>query len=538
MVYIKYLKDGNLITTGESNNDIQIIINDNKPEYIISIKAKSNISLISARLDTEYTLNNKDVYFYNGYQSWTDTHLTYKKYKERNILRRPKSVVKLWALDEYGDSHLYKYSNDIVHGYDLFYAKGTHPVFVYNLNYEKAYLVFELHKKKNELTLLSMVEGWNLKLDETAIIFHFAKFGSYEEGIESFNKRFIIDTKEKIIGYTSWYNYYQNINEEIILRDLDALDSRFNLFQIDDGYETFVGDWLSIDKNKFPNGLEPIVKKIHERGMKAGIWLAPFVGEKKSELFNSHPDWFKKNSKGNFVKCGGNWSGFYALDLKKPEVIDYIKRSLTFYLDMGFDFFKLDFLYASARSIYPGETRAMSQRRGYALLREILGDKLILGCGAQQFSSYKLFDYMRVGPDVSLDFDDKPYMRQLHRERPSTKVTVKNTVFRSIFNNHLFLNDPDVFILREENNTLTFDQRKALVTLDALFGSVLMTSDDLKTYGEKENKVLDDAFNLFYNSRVYSFDVRKNEIKVQYTLEGKTKLLVYNTEKGVIVSGG
>ena len=36
----------------------------------------------------------------------------------------------------------------------------------------------------------------------------------------------------------------QDINEKIILRDLDALDSRFELFQIDDGYETFVGDWL------------------------------------------------------------------------------------------------------------------------------------------------------------------------------------------------------------------------------------------------------------------------------------------------------
>ena len=43
---------------------------------------------------------------------------------------------------------------------------------------------------------------------------------------------------KKLFGYTSWYNYYQNINESIILRDLDALDSRFELFQIDAATET------------------------------------------------------------------------------------------------------------------------------------------------------------------------------------------------------------------------------------------------------------------------------------------------------------
>ena len=383
-----------------------------------------------------------------------------------------------------------------------------------------------------------MVEGWNIKKDETISLFHFARFDSYDEGLNSFNNQFVINTKEKIFGYTSWYNYYQNINENIILRDLDALDDRFNLFQIDDGYETFVGDWLSIDKNKFQNVLKPIVDKVHNKNMKAGIWLAPFVAESKSELFNNHPDWFKKNKEGKFVKCGSNWSGFYALDLTKTEVIDYIKQSLNYYIDLGFDFFKLDFLYASARDLYPGETRAMSQRRGYKLLRDILGDKLILGCGAHQFSSYGLFDYMRVGPDVSLDFDDKPYMRLLHRERPSTKITVKNTIFRSIFNNHLFLNDPDVFVLREENNTLSFEQRKALITLNALFGSVLMTSDDLKTYSENENMVLDEAFKLFNNSKVINFDVKKNEIDVKYSFNNEIKTLIYNTEKGVIVSGG
>lgn len=51
-------------------------------------------------------------------------------------------------------------------------------------------------------------------------------------------------------GYTTWYNYYPNINDKIVTQDLEALskvDADIDIFQIDDGYQTNVGDWLSVD---------------------------------------------------------------------------------------------------------------------------------------------------------------------------------------------------------------------------------------------------------------------------------------------------
>ena len=36
----------------------------------------------------------------------------------------------------------------------------------------------------------------------------------------------------------------------------------------------------------------------------------------------------------NFVKCGSNWSGFYALDLYNSEVIAYLEKVFdTFFID-------------------------------------------------------------------------------------------------------------------------------------------------------------------------------------------------------------
>lgn len=72
-----------------------------------------------------------------------------------------------------------------------------------------------------------------------------------------------------------------------------------NTFQIDDGYQTAVGDWLSIDLKKFPSGMKHIADSIHSKGFQAGIWLAPFGAQKNSKLAAEHPDWLIKDKRAN-----------------------------------------------------------------------------------------------------------------------------------------------------------------------------------------------------------------------------------------------
>ncbi|MBP5091609.1 MAG: alpha-galactosidase [Bacilli bacterium] len=327
------------------------------------------------------------------------------------------------------------------------------------------------------------------------------------------------------------------MSEAIILRDLEGLDERFNLFQIDDGYETFVGDWLDVDKEKFPNGLEPVVKKIKEKGFKAGIWLAPFAAESKSRIFNEHPEYFRRDEKGNPIPGGGNWSTFYCLDLENEEVWAYIEKSLKHYKDMGFDFFKLDFLYVASLPSYKGKTRAEMADYAYKRLRKILGKALILGCGSTLGQAASSFDYNRVGPDVSLEFNDVWYMKYMHRERVSTKVTLQNTVYRSFMNRRLFGNDPDVFLLRDDNIKMSKKQRESLITINSLFGQVLLTSDDLLEYDEEKKDLLAKSLNLFKNAKDQTFVRLGDYLVIKYTLEGKENKLIYDTKKGVFTHG-
>ena len=533
---VTYFKNGKKHTTNSSNSDI--VLNEARDENHTIIKLVANEDIVLQSADVSYPchINYKDAYFLNGYQSWTDTKEYHLRDRLRNIKKSPHIISKMFAMDRYGDATFYKYSIRKSHGYDVFYSKGKFESFIYNLNYKTAYLIIELIKDRSSIKLISEVRGLKVNKGQEIILFDYCYYDNFEKGLLAFWDAFPIRNVKKLLGYTSWYNYYQNINEEIILRDLEALDSRFDVFQIDDGYETFVGDWLDVDPVKFPNGLKPIIDKIHSKGFKAGLWLAPFAAETKSKLFNEHPDWIRKDKHGHPIKAGGNWSGFYSLDLDKKEVVDYIKQCLTNYMKMGVDFFKLDFLYASALAEYKDKTRCQVQNEAYQLLRDTLKNKIILGCGANIINSYEHFDYLRIGPDVSLDYDDVFYMRLFHRERVSTKVTIQNTIYRSFMNNHLFGNDPDVFLLRDENIKLSKAQREALSKLNALFGSLLFTSDNIATYDEDKKALFDKLLNIFYNAHNRRYVTKGHIVNITYELYGQKQNLTYDIKKGVFIN--
>ena len=520
-------------TTPESNDDLELIIKKEDNHTVVTIKALNKITLISSKNKTQVSIKSSDLMFLNGYQSWTETAEVGLNYLERDVTKIHKVSSKALSLDRYGDPLIYSYDLTRLHGYDYFYIRGKKEYFSYSINASNAYLIYQINKVKRMLTLRSMCENKRLHSGEEFKVFDYYEFDNIEEGIKSLQSYYGKKDTSKIFGYTSWYNYYQDINESIILRDLEGLDSRFNLFQIDDGYESFVGDWLDIDKNKFPNGLKGIVDKIHEKGYKAGIWLAPFVAEKKSKLYRERKD-LLKHYKGKPYSCGGNWSGFYALDMENPDVLDYIKKCLQYYIDLGFDFFKLDFLYAASLPLYEGKTRAEVADVAYKFIKDILKDKLVLGCGAIPSNSANKFEYLRIGPDVSLGFDDTWYMKVLHRERISTKVTLQNTIYRSFFNNHMFLNDPDVFLLRDDNIRLSKGQKESLLTINSLFGSVLMTSDNISDYQDEQKALLEKAFDLFYHSSDKTYKKVGKYILISYKLNGKTYNLKYNTLKGVM----
>ena len=102
--------------------------------------------------------------------------------------------------------------------------------------------------------------------------------------------------------------------------------------------------------------------------------------------------------------------------------------------------------------------------------------------------AFGLVDYCRIGCDVSLDWDDKLYMHIAHPERVSTKRSMTDTINRQPLDGYAFGCDPDVLFLRTENLKLSEKQKALLAKVDALCGSVFLTSDDPGSYTEEQKQ--------------------------------------------------
>ena len=308
------------------------------------------------------------------------------------------------------------------------------------------------------------------------------------------------------MGFSSWYRYYDQIEEGKLGTDLAAVHSLLAsrdlgpclpVFQIDDGYTT-VGDWMSPHTDRFPSGMDAFARRIAEMGMVPGLWMAPFVCSVDSDLYRDHPDWLLRDEEGKAVSTGTHWNGAYALDTLNPEVREYVRQSLdTATRQWGFKLLKLDFLYGACMLPHGGKNRGELMADAIRLMRSSVADDVMFDlCGVPISSAMGKTEYCRIGCDVGLDWDDVPWMRLLHRERVSTKRSLANTRGRAHLDGRAFRNDPDVFFLRQDVR-LTPEQRSDLLNTDAALGGMLLTSDDVGAWDDKQRLAFDVALAVF-----------------------------------------
>jgi len=288
-------------------------------------------------------------------------------------------------------------------------------------------------------------------------------------------------------GWCTWYYYYGENTADDILQNVEAIARHslpLDVILVDDGYQTAIGDWFSLDPVKFPDGMEPVAKAVREAGHRLGIWTAPFGAAEDSHLFADHPDWVLRDGAGEPVVGWTHWgTDCYALDCTHPEVLTWLSETFRrMRAEWGAEFFKIDFLFAAARPGRrhdPTATRAQALRRGVAAIREAVGDEaFLLGCGAPLGPCVGLVDGMRVGPDVDPNW--RPIWRH-DLSMPSTENGLRNSIARAPFHGRLWLNDPDCLLVRQRGPDLdlVLNEMRTLTALVALLGGVTIDSDDL-----------------------------------------------------------
>lgn len=543
---ISYKAGNKVITTNETDNSFYSLeIVDTKDRFTVTLNPKKTFELVDFYVEMPYSFRENDRFFAAGYQSWTNT----REYKSDEIR---KGTIKLAKIHKHlkhiasmtSDDRIVTYSEKPgeFHSHGYTYIRNGKDVKLWgSLSENTGYTYFKVKMNENYFSIRKDALG--KFITEQWKVFDIVYFeGSYDEVFDNYFGLMDMPSTRKgsMSGYTSWYNYFQDINEEIILRDLNGLDpvkEDVSIFQIDDGYETFVGDWLDPNPSRFPNGMKYIADKIHAKGYKAGIWLAPFSCQKVSRIAKEHPDWLVKDEKGKSMQGVLAWGGAYILDIYNPEVREYLREVFDTVLNVwGFDMVKLDFLYSQCLLPRNGKCRGEIMREAMEFLRELVGDKLLLGCGVPMSACLGLVDACRISCDVDLTYTGKIYNHiHVSNEMLSAQSAINNSIFRRHLNGRAFMNDPDVFFLRNNNLKFTKEQKLLLARINNLCGNVLFVSDNAGDFDEEQMSLLRKFFRKTDEKIISAEYIAKDIISVKSELDGKINTLTFNLKTGKIL---
>ena len=161
-------------------------------------------------------------------------------------------------------------------------------------------------------------------------------------------------------------------------------------------------------------------------------------------------------------------------------------------------------------------------------LRECCGDKIILGCGVPLAPAFGKVDFCRIGADVGLNWKNSV----LAREDVSVQHTLMNTVFRRHLDGRAFLNDPDVFLLRDNNIKMPLSQRKIIARVNSLCGNLLFVSDDVSRYTEEQKKIFKETVTAPKADIINAEFTDRDNISIDYRLNGKTDNFTFNLKTG------
>lgn len=138
--------------------------------------------------------------------------------------------------------------------------------------------------------------------------------------------------KKRPILINNWEATYFDFNTEKLLSIAkEASSLGIEMLVMDDGWfgkrnsdNCALGDWV-VNEEKLPGGLNNLVSKVNELGMKFGIWFEPEMISPDSDLYRSHPDWA--------IQIPGRVAGLsreqYVLDISRKEIRDYVYESVA-----------------------------------------------------------------------------------------------------------------------------------------------------------------------------------------------------------------
>ncbi|WP_109249158.1 alpha-galactosidase [Lentilactobacillus kefiri] len=195
--------------------------------------------------------------------------------------------------------------------------------------------------------------AWNLKpgekfqTPEAVLSYTDQGMNQLSQQMGAFYQNHLVNQKfahvERPTLINNWEATFMDFDEDKLLSfATTAKKLGLEMFVLDDGWfghrnadNSSLGDWF-VNEPKFPSGFDTFANKIHDLGLKFGLWFEPEMISIDSELYKEHPDWLI-NAPGRHASPERQQ---FVLDMTRPEVVDYLFDAMSKIIDMT----KLDYI--------------------------------------------------------------------------------------------------------------------------------------------------------------------------------------------------
>ena len=318
-------------------------------------------------------------------------------------------------------------------------------------------------------------------------------FADWRDGMTAYGKAntAVVPAKESVkdvpFGYNSWGVLQDKVGYGNMIAVSDYIREYLQDAWQQDGAPVYVNIdsyWDFLIHNdpsaglSLEDALKAFVEHCHANGQKAGIYYTPFTawhGDeaalKSSKMEGSDYTYYdaalrKSDGSGLYGKLDGG----YALDPTHPATIARLEEKLNWFIDLGFEYVKLDFMThgaAEGQHYDPSVTTGMQAYNfGMAKIAEICEGKLYVYLSIAPLFPYQYADGRRISCDAFSSLDNTRH--------------VLSYLTACFWEEELYpYPDPDHLVVWGKDGSVTENEARCRVTSGILSGTSFLIGDDL-----------------------------------------------------------
>lgn len=291
-----------------------------------------------------------------------------------------------------------------------------------------------------------------------------------------------------IAEHAEWIAEHKTVHE-----DLPSLPE-IEYVIVSMGWQKWLGT-NDVNFEAFSGGMRELVEKIHQKGLKAGLWIAPFWVAREAPLVQERPDYILHDGNNKMIEVVDPHidSKAFLLDPSHSGVREYINRRIReIASDWGFDLIEVDLISHSsdadidvdkAVSYNKSMTSVELLNSGLSFLNEITDRydvKLIPHCTSYGFSPGTVFS-SDIGTQCSC------YQGiNLWDEKNGVKELVSKWASRYYLHEKLFTDDLGPLFIEER----PLNEALIIATAAALSGRGINVSDNLMDMSPERLEIL------------------------------------------------